>query len=227
LRRQITEIGIMDDRNQKRGMSARKRPVVGWFSPTISLLLSLCALAGAGAAVPQDFEARNVQIPLGADESASPVAVLRIDRVFTDHHRLGFFRVRLLPVLVAQGVRLDFGRSSPGTNWAAGIRTTPARLAHNGSMEWREVSVWLPGDALARLQAERLSLSDGTNADFCLLEGVTLQSEAGPVKMPRAKLRLTGQPGQVVWETGGGNFQWDLFTGKLNSNSVSAKGNSL
>jgi hypothetical protein len=59
------------------------------------------------------------------------------------------------------------------------------------------------------------------------MEGVTLQSEAGPVKMPRAKLRLSGQPGLVVWENDGANFQWDLFTGKSNTTKNHPAGDSL
>jgi len=161
-------------------------------------------------------EARNVTLAIYSDDSSALVAVLKVGRVFNENRRLGFFRVKLLPVLVAQGVRLEFTESTPNTNWPASFRANPAPLARPGtSLEWRDVSVRFPQDAHPRLQAGQLHPPTRTDAETCLLENVTLQTDTGALIVPRARLLLKGLAGRVVWESQGAIQQWDLFTRSL------------
>jgi len=164
----------------------------------------------------RSVEARNVTLGIYSDDSSTLVAVLKVGRVFNENRRLGFFRVKLLPVLIAQGVLLEFTQSTPNTNWPAGFRANPGQMAQPGtSVEWRDVSVRLPQDSLPRLQAEKLHLPTRTEADSCLLENVTLQTDAGVLNVPRAMLLLKELAGRVVWESQGAIQQWDLFTRSL------------
>lgn len=164
----------------------------------------------------RDVEARNVTVGIYSDDSSVMVAVLKVGRVFNGNRSLGFFGVKLLPVLVAQGVRLEFTESTPNTNWLAGFRANPALFARPGtSLEWRDVSVRFPQDAQPRLHARRLHPPTRTDAESCLLENVTLQTDGGALNVARARLLLKGLAGRVVWDSQGATQQWDLFTRSL------------
>jgi hypothetical protein len=161
-------------------------------------------------------EARNVTLGIYSDDSSMLVAVLKVGRVFNENRRIGFFRVKLLPVLVAQGVRLEFAQSTPSTNWPSSFRASPTQMAQPGtSVEWRDVSVRFPQDTGSRLEAKKLHPPTRTDAESCLLESVTLQTDTGPLNVPRARLLLKGLTGRVVWENQGVTRQWDLFTSSL------------
>ena len=54
------------------------------------------------------LQASNVENVIYGDDFFKPVAAVKIERIFTDHRRLGFFHIQLLPVLVAEGVHLEF-----------------------------------------------------------------------------------------------------------------------
>jgi hypothetical protein len=157
-------------------------------------------------------EARNVTTAIYSADGSTTVAVIKAERVFTEKRRIGFFRVRLLPLLVVQGVRLELAQANPDTNWLAGFRVELSPLARtSGSVEWREVSLWLPGETTPRLQAKKVIPATNGDTEYCALEGVTVQTEAGPVQVPRARLLLSGQPGRVVRDGEGPPAQWDLF----------------
>ncbi len=161
------------------------------------------------------FEARNLRIPLYPDGSTSLTGVVRINRVFTENRRLGFFRVKLLPVSVVAGMRLDLSETTPNTNWLSGFRLPRGLVANRGGVEWRDASVSLPGDLVPRFQVKRLRLPAAVASEYLLLEDVTLQTDSGPVNVPQARLLLRGAPGSVVWQIGAQINHWDLFTGKL------------
>jgi hypothetical protein len=178
-------------------------------------LIALLPFSGLAEKV-QSVEARNITLGIYSDDGSAMVALLKVARVFNENRRLGFFRVKLLPMVIAQGVRLEFAQPEPGTNWLAGFCANPAPMAKPGTrLEWREVSVRFPQDDRPRLQAAQLHPPAGTNAESCLLENITLQTDAGALTVPRARLMLKGLAGRVVWESQGVTQQWDLRTRNL------------
>ena len=180
------------------------------------LVASCCSVSSSRAAdLGQAFEARKVTFAIYSDGFSDQAAILKVDRIFTDRRRLGFFRVKLLPVLVAQGVHFELTQPTPNTNWLTGFRVRLAPFARSRVLEWRDVTVRLPQDTRPRLQAGRLFPPANDSAEFCQLEGVTLQTDTGELKVPRAKLLLTGPPGRLVWEADGTAVRWNLFTGSL------------
>jgi hypothetical protein len=200
--------------NQRRGVTgtipARRLAVA-----LACALMALCPGARLQAGVLGAAEARNVAVPIYPPGALTPCAVVKVGHVFTEKRRMGFFRVKLLPVLVAQDVRLELGQSSPDTNWLAGFRVDLGPVARGGSVEWRDLSLWLPRETLPRLQVQRLVLPADPRSQEFALEGVTLQTETGPLKVPRARLWVGEQPGQVIWEENGMVLRWDLFAGKV------------
>jgi hypothetical protein len=187
---------------------------------TVGFCVAMAALlpSGGWAEGLRGAEARNVTLGIYADDSLAKVAVLKVARVFSENRRLGFYRIKLLPLLVAQGVRLEFAESTPNTNWVTAFLANCAPLARPGSCpEWRDVSVRFPQDAHPRLEASRLRPPTGAGEESCLLENVTIQTAAGALSVPRARLLFRGQVGRVVWESQGAVQQWDLFTCRLTS----------
>jgi len=192
-------------------------------APIRWLTAALCVVVAAWqtprsalAGVIHNVEAENVETTIYGNDFFQPAAILKIDKVFTDQQRIGFFRVKLLPVMVAQGVRLELGPSVTDTNGLATFHFKPATARKSSRMEWRDISVSLPKETEPRLRAKRLYCVGSGQSEFLQLEGVTLQTDAGPLKVPRAKLLLNGKPGCVLWESSGATSQWDLFARKLN-----------
>ncbi len=190
-----------------------KRSSGPWFCLICAALLA----ALSSRAEVRTAEARNVTVAIYPDDSLESVAVLKVERVYTDHRHVGFFSVKLLPVLVAQGVRLEMTSSTPNTNWLASFHANLLPSARSGSIEWRNCSLWFPHETSSRLEVARLTVNSTAGREFCTLEDVTLQTVSGPLKLPRAKLALNGRPGQVVWQQDGSVVQWDLFSQKLNT----------
>ena len=193
-------------------------------------LVGVAALGGGpwcGAGAAPAPEARNLTIVTYAADGFSQMSTLKVGRVFTENRRMGFFRVRLLPVLVAQDVHVELSPAAAGENWPASLQANfkPLfrRSSGGSSSEWRDLSVWLRGDAAPRLQAQRICPPTSGEAESLTLEGVTLQTTQGPVKRPWVRLELKKAPGQVVWEAEGAMYQWQVFTGQLISEPTKTK----
>jgi hypothetical protein len=200
----------------------RKKFGRGWGSCAGRRAVGLClAIAAFLPRVGQaekirGVDARHVTVGIYSGDSSTQVAVLKVGKVFIENRRLGFFRVKLLPMVVVQGVSLEFTESAPNTNWPTGFRANPVPLAPPGtSVEWRDVSVRFAQDAHPRLRAALLRPPTKSDAESCLLEDVTLQTDAGALNVSQATLLLKGLTGQVVWESQGAVQRWDLFTRSL------------
>lgn len=178
------------------------------------VFLVLLRPAGQGGEM-RTSEARNLAVGIYAGSAPALVGTLRVERVFTEQQRFGFFRVKLMPLLVAQGVRLELDEAQAGTNWTAGFRVKLAPVARSSRIEWRGVSLSFAGESEPRLQARRLQLPDQPATDHCLLEDVTLETDAGLVQASRATLLLGASAGTVVWESSGFLHQWNLFSKTL------------
>ena len=180
-------------------------------------LLPLCVPA---AGFPGSLQASNMDSVIYGDDFFKPVAALKIGRIFTDHRRLGFFHIKLLPVLVAEGVHLEFAQASPQTNWLDGFRFDPAPSVSRSAVEWRDFSVSMAQEKSPRLQADRVHPAVNASSIVCQLEGVTVQAGLERLKVPKAELRTEGQSGQVVWTRSHQTIQWDLFSGQFTTNAI-------
>jgi hypothetical protein len=188
---------------------------------------TLCALAVCffplyvpAAGLSGSPQASNVESVIYGDDFFKPVAALKIGRIFTDHRRLGFFHIKLLPMLVAEGVHLEFAQATPQTNWLEGFRFDPAPSVSRSAVEWRDFSVSIAREKLPRLQADRVHPTVTASSIVCQLEGVTVQAGLERLKVPKAELRAEGQSGQVVWTRSNRVIQWDLFTGQCKTNLI-------
>jgi len=185
-----------------------------------ALAVSFLPLCVPAAGLPGSLQASNLESVIYGDDFFKPVAAVKIGRIFTDHRRLGFFHIQLLPVLVAERVRLEFAQASPQTNWLEGFRFDPAPSVRRSAVEWRDFSVSIAQEELPRLQAERVHPAVTASSIVCQLEGVTVQAGPERLKVPKAELRAEGQSGQVVWTRSHQIIRWDLFTGLCKTNLI-------
>lgn len=184
----------------------------------VAALSGLCKANAAG--VPEGFTARAVQLDVFARDSIQLIARCEMDKVFLEHRKLGFFRVKLLPVLIAQGVRVEFTQANPQTNWVEGFRFNPAPTLHARAMEWRDFQVFFPGEKSPRLRADRVIPAAAGSASVCRLEGIQLATSGGPVQLGRGELNAMADGGAISWRTEAANIRWDLLTGQCTTNST-------
>lgn len=134
-------------------------------------------------------QARGVSVPLYVEGKSRPVAAIRIDRVYRDHRRLGFFRVRALPVLVAQGVRLEVREPAGATNLLEELTRALQALAGNRNFEARDVRLLIEGNEQPALEARRLCPATGSAVGAFVLERVRLVSKEHQIELARATAR--------------------------------------
>ncbi len=187
------------------------------------LMVVLLPATGAAAGLSGSSRARDVEIPVFSGTASGPIAIWKIENVFTAHRRIGFFQVKLMPMLVAEKVRLVFTQAKPQATWPEAFHFKLLSPAGGNAVEWRDFSVFIPGQDVPRLRAERGYPAVNAGATICRLEGVTLQVGSGQLKVPRAELRATGETGQVVWRTAAANIAWDLFTRQCTTNLLVQK----
>src|ERR1035441_3025171 len=96
-------------KSSARGSARLLKCLAGALGALAVGFLPLCVPA---AGLSGSLQASNVESVIYGDDFFKPVAALKIGRIFTDHRRLGFFRIKLLPVLVAEGTHLEFAPRS-------------------------------------------------------------------------------------------------------------------
>ena len=186
----------------------------------------LCLTGSAVAASIPPIRSRQVALPIYAEGESNAVAVLRADRVAREQRRLGFFRVKLLPLLVAEGVRLELGSAGLQHNVLARVQAVLEPLAGKVPFEFRGFQVFVPGETAARLSARTVRPAPASGPPAWALEQVTLQSDQGPLVLPQARLVLEGEPGRLVWPATGGRAEWHLFRGTFSTNQLASLGKS-
>ena len=193
------------------------------------LTVALCALAVIGSPMPANvtaagvvgsFKARDIEIPVFLENSMALVATWRIASVYTDHRRIGFFRVKLLPELVAEGVRLEFDESNTRTNCLADFRFDLAPVPGRSVVELRDFSVSFGKESVPRLRASRCRVNATPSRTGYRLEGVALRAGSQSLRLPHAELRVEGRSVQVLWQNSGKTLRWDLFTAELRPDSA-------
>jgi hypothetical protein len=187
------------------------------------LLFSFSGPRGLASGYSGSFATSNLEICIYPDNSLEPDAIWKIDRILTDHKRIGFFRVQLMPILVVQGIQLEFTRTNPPANWLDGFRCEWVPAENRSTLEWRDFSIIFPHENVPRLRAGRAHPVANAGSLICRLEGVTIQAASGPVHLPRAGVRMEGQAGKIVWQESGATVQWDLFSGQFTTNTLTQK----
>src|SRR5580658_1408726 len=92
-----------------------------WFALFVLFFGGVHSACAGGPA--DDYSLTGGEFAIYAHDSIQQIADCKVDRVFTDHRRFGFFHVQLLPLLVVQGVRLELADQTADGGWADSFKS--------------------------------------------------------------------------------------------------------
>jgi hypothetical protein len=150
--------------------------------------------------------AKGVAIPIFVRQRPQPVLVIRIDRVFKDYQRKGFFRIGILPQVVGEGVTFEIldGKYAPAALCEA--RALLFAMKKEAAIELRGVTFRTRGSTVPFLQA-RMCHFDAEGL-WQFRDG----SLSNSVHFSRASLHPTGLlAGQFRAETGDSTIRMNLL----------------
>jgi hypothetical protein len=188
--------------NKQNGKSQVKVKCFNW--------LGICAI-GVGLVLSQPeaiaaellgLTGQEVQIVEYSSKDSSPVAKICADQMFIDYERHGFFRIGLLPILVAENTKIQIYSAACLTNalfaLRQGLQSSPAAR----HLELRNLEVSIIGENKPRLLASRARIGNDNTLD---LFNVSLTSPEGQVvSIPKATLQIAGgSAGKLSWNEAG------------------------
>jgi hypothetical protein len=177
-------------------------------------------LRGQSDLIPNHSKLKGVVLPVYLDFGSKPAALLRAKAIYPDHQRRAFFRIGVLPMLVAEDVTVEVCDPERAAAALAGLRDGLKPHAHGAAIELRRVAFQFPAEPAPRLKAATLRLQD--NGQWQLLD-FTLQSPTNAPRIPRGRLQITGDhAGRVTWETAGGPAAFNLFTTQATTNTIAS-----
>jgi hypothetical protein len=143
---------------------ASRLTVSGW---KVGLSFWVAGVAVATGAVPlSEASTRGVVVPLYLAGQAETAAVVRIGTLRKDHERRGFFHIRLLPMVVAEDVVIEFRNTADATGLLAKVPTHLQAKTTRGTLEMRRVTLKLAGEATARLEADHVRVTSPARWDL-------------------------------------------------------------
>ena len=162
---------------------------------------------------------KGVTVPIYMAGQPNAVAVLKVQRVFRENRKLGFFRVKLMPRMVGEDVRLEFQQTEVDAGVLAQVYAGVLRLAQGDGFELRSVSFWFAGESAPRLEARRVepqsaaARRDSTHEHPSLvLEDATMRIGDQTWRWPRALLHVAGpEAARLEVESRRAGTTFDLF----------------
>ncbi|MEY2599057.1 MAG: hypothetical protein RLZZ142_1316 [Verrucomicrobiota bacterium] len=129
-------------------------------------------MSSASAAPPASIQLQGLRFPLGERSGENPPARASIAQVLPTNAKRGIFRVSFVPVLLAQGVEIQFLRPE-----ISALRTFPETLkalAKTDTFEMRALSLVGPGKDGPKLFAQEAFV---VSADEWSLKRVQIRGE--------------------------------------------------
>ena len=157
------------------------------------------------------MRAKGIYIPIFLEPEPKAVAVVRIKETFTEYPRHGFFRIGLLPKLVAEGVTLELRQTEVIAN---ALREAQRGILGGKSaayLDVREVSVKLSAGTNLLIQARRLRFGEAGQWQF--EDGVVFPNMTNHVPYLKGTLQTAGAAaGQFTFQNGGSSTTFNLFS---------------
>lgn len=177
--------------------------------------LGVMAMETMAGALPSQLNLSGVRLAVCARGSSQVVATGKIDRVYLNHRKVGFFSFRLLPILVVQGPRIELiDAKSAGDWWMDAMQSQLTQRQGRIPVEWRDVELrFQPTNSLC-ICAAAAQLTSGGGPVLCRFDNVTIQADGEKWAIQKAELR-TEQGGRLVGKRPNGpDFVWDIVSGK-------------
>lgn len=134
---------------------------------------------------------------------------IHVTRTFIDHQKWGFFKIRLDPIAVVDGVDVQILSADALTNALSGINAGSISSAKSRHLEFRNLSVSLLGEEQPRLRADSARIGQ---ADILELSHVSVSNGGEAISIPKASLQVSGPNcGCLRWNDAGHPHQLSVF----------------
>lgn len=145
------------------------------------------------------MKVRDVVTPLYTGAEQTPSMIVRVDSIFTDYERKGFFRIGVLPLGVMEGVAFEVCHPALVTNSLVQLHDWIDSQAAK-HFEFRKVSFLTLTGSTNRLESGRARIVSADKWE--LLDGVCFRSGTNQFEAPRATLQVAGEKtGQIIMAT--------------------------
>jgi len=153
---------------------------------------------------------RGATIPFYSPGQPKPYAALRVERVSKDFERRGFFRIGLLPLLVAERVTLRFLDPNRSAETFASVSHLSDDAAD--SVEWRTVQLIFDDETAPRFEAARMRLS--RNGGWRVWDAIV---RSGTNELRLTGGHLSGQNGSIFFRPNGDRQAINLSATRIGS----------
>lgn len=166
-------------------------------------LIAICVSLEFGAdAGPTGISAAALTVSEYSSKDLSLIMQVRAARVFVDYEHWGFFRIGLLPMLMAEDVQVKIQSPEYLANALADLESWHQPAIGCRHLELRSLEIIVGGEKQPRLRAAVARIgSDGALE----LSGAVVRDVAGrQLSLPRATLQIPGPTaGRLCWNSGG------------------------
>ena len=145
------------------------------------------------------FKAHSITTAFYSGTERTPSVVVRVDDIYTDYERRGFFRVGVLPLGVMEGFNLEVRQSESVTNSLVQMQNWIGVQASK-RLEFRNVKILTYGGGTNQLESSRGRIV--SHGRWELFGKVRFFSGTNELVASSATLQVTGpQTGQLIFAT--------------------------
>ena len=182
------------------------------------------AANGQGLPLSSRTKINGVVIPIFLEDNRPAAAVLKVDKIHTEYQRRGFFRIGLLPLVVMEGVKIDFRQANAASSALARLPKEMKPWAGSRMLELRDVKFAFRAEPKERLRAGKMRWLE--NGQWQLSNGVTIQMTPNEVQVQQALLQIAGpSAGTVAWGPPNASSSFNLFAFNLKTPATNLAGN--
>ena len=135
------------------------------------------------------------------------MAVIKVGKLSRAGQRVGFLRVKLLPQMVFDHVRVEFQQPNLPDHAVEKVYAALDSFAEGGPFELCDLQILFPNEKTPRLRAKRMQPLPKKSGPGFVLEGVTIGGRALPPDLSSAKTPARGETGKLRWENNNPAFE--------------------
>jgi len=178
------------------------------------LFLSLNISLAAPILVP-GMKVRDATVPIYSSQSSDPIALLRMDSLVRDNRKLGFFKVSVLPIAVAQGVRLEVLKPELANDLLQNLPEHLKSVTGGMPLEIRDFKVMMKDETLPRLEARRFKPARAEESVLAELQDVRFRTQVGELFSKSARLLPDEKGAWIYFEINKAKLSYNWKTGHL------------
>lgn len=183
-----------------------------WTLTTVIVCLSALCEPSSGIDVANlgNIKVRGLTVPIYLPGDSQSVGVIRVEKVFKDSQRRGFFRIGLFPVAVLENVRCQVNRPQDAAAILSEVSGVTRLVRDTKGVEIRGIELRLAEADQPAVEARTAKPSPG--GAWSLTGGVKLRVGSQVAQIQSASLCVTRtNEVTIIWNSRGQTNQMTLF----------------